>query len=310
MTTNHAIQLSYFFVAYRYRRLIWHRYTSKLQPMKTRFIVLIDFSSYSKSELQLAKHWADSMAADLLLLHEPIIMAPALTDGSTRDEISKYETDKALNKLKGFAIQHLPDTRRISYHVADESLIFSLQRLLGEYYYHVVFVGLKGTGFLKRIFIGSMAIRVIDETNNAVVAVPRHSFNMSPDTLYVGIHYKYKLNTAEFDKVLHLFGGKIKHIRFMSVVTQKDSMKQTIAYLEELREQYRGERDVYVEIFKGEDAFYTLKQYMNVHADGMLVVQKGSRSFTSQVFRRFLINELVYDASVPLIVLPLKSGEV
>jgi hypothetical protein len=37
--------------------------------MKTRFIVLIDFSSYSKFELLLAKFWADSLAADLLLLH-------------------------------------------------------------------------------------------------------------------------------------------------------------------------------------------------------------------------------------------------
>jgi hypothetical protein len=137
-----------------------------------------------------------------------------------------------------------------------------------------------------------------------VVAVPKHAFNMSPDTLYVSVYYKYKLNTAEFDKVLHLFGDKIKHIRFLAVVAKKDSMKQTTAYLEELREQYRGEHNVYIEIFKGEDAFYTLKQYMDAHADGMLVVQKGSRSFTNQVFRRFLINELVYDASVPLIVLP------
>jgi hypothetical protein len=272
--------------------------------MKTRFIVLIDFSSYSKFELQLAKFWADSMAAELLLLHQPVVFAPALTDDATRGEISKYEIEKASSKLKLFASQHLPDTRRISYHVSDENLIFSLQRLLSEHYFNIVFAGLKGTGFLKRIFMGSTVIKVIDETNNVLVAVPRHSFNMSPDTLYVSVYYKYKLNTAAFDKVLHLFGDKIKHIRFLSVVAKKDSVGQTISYLEALQEQYRGERDVYIETFKGEDAFYTLKQYMNDHSDGMLVVQKGSRSFTNQVFRRFLINELVYDASIPLIVLP------
>lgn len=302
--------MPYFFVAYRYRCRYWYRYTVKPLPMKTRFIVLIDFSSYSKFELQLAKHWADSMAADVLLLHEPVVMAPALTDASTRNEIIGYETDKALNKLKAFTMQHLPDTRRISYRVAEDSLIISLQRLLSEYYYNVIFVGLKGTGFLKRIFMGSTAISVIDETNDVVVAVPRHSFNMSPDTLYISVYYKYRLNTAELDKVLQLFGDKIKHIRFLSVVAKKDSMKQTMGYLEELRKMYHGERDAHIEAFEGEDAFYTLKQYMNAHADGMLVVQKGSRSFTNQVFRRFLINELVYDASVPLIVLPQESGQV
>lgn len=36
----------------------------------------------------------------------------------------------------------------------------------------------------------------------------------------------------------------------------------------------------------------------------MLVVQKGSRLLTDQLFRQFLINELVYEGQTPLIVLP------
>ena len=43
---------------------------------------------------------------------------------------------------------------------------------------------------------------------------------------------------------------------------------------------------------------------INNKIDEMLIVQKGSRLLTDQLFRRFLINELVYEGQTPLIVLP------
>ncbi|MDX5422676.1 MAG: universal stress protein [Hymenobacteraceae bacterium] len=272
--------------------------------MKTRFIVLIDFSSYSKFELQLAKCWGDAMGADLLLLHQPLVFAPALTDIETRDEIVQNEVEKATAKLRSFAGQHLENTSRVTYRVATEDLFLALSELLREHYYNLIFVGLKGTGLLKRIFLGSTAIKVIDQVNVPTVAVPRHPFNMSPESFYVGVNYRYPLNTEALDKLLSLFGDRIKNIKFISIITEKDSRKLAIEYLEDLEEQYGTQWNASYHTFEGDDAFYELKQYMNARTDGVLLVQRGTRSLTDQLFRRFFINELVYDASVPLIVLP------
>ena len=278
--------------------------------MKARFIVLIDFSSYSRFELQLAKRWADGMMAEVLLLHQPAIFIPALADKEASSAISRYEVQKATDKLKTFASQNLPDTRRVAYKVAEGNLLVALQQLFGEYYYHIIFVGLKGTGFLKRIFMGSTAVQVIDQINCVTVAVPRHSFNMSPDTFFVSVHHRYPLNTSELDRLLALFGSRIRHIRFISVITGETGLNPARAYLEKLAAQYRAAgRQTSFETFEGKDAFYELKQYMNRRSDGLLLVQRGSRSLTDQMFRKFLINELVYDASIPLIVLPSDSEE-
>jgi len=272
--------------------------------MRARFIVLVDFSSYSRFELLLARHWADSMGAELLLVHHPVIYAPALSDTVTRDEIIQSEIQEVSAKLRAFAAQVLPDTQRITYHVAVESLVPAVSNLLHSHYYHILFVGLKGTGFLKKIFLGSTAIDVIDHVNQVVAAVPKHPFNMSPDTFYLATSYRYPVNIAELDKLLALFGHRIKHIRFITVITQKDQAKPAAEYVASLTRHYRNTRQTSCETFEGSDAFYALKQYMNTHADGLLVVQKGSRSLTDRVFRKFLINELVYDAATPLIILP------
>ncbi|MNE57231.1 hypothetical protein D3C80_1521830 [compost metagenome] len=57
-------------------------------------------------------------------------------------------------------------------------------------------------------------------------------------------------------------------------------------------------------IYEGNNPFDDIKKIINNKNDEMLIVQKGSRHLTDQLFRKFLINELVYEGQTPLIVLP------
>ncbi|MGV3657517.1 MAG: hypothetical protein ACO1NX_06165, partial [Chitinophagaceae bacterium] len=55
--------------------------------------------------------------------------------------------------------------------------------------------------------------------------------------------------------------------------------------------------------FEGKNALDAIKEHMRQNKDAYLVVQRGSRTFDDSVLRRFMINELVYSASVPMVVL-------
>jgi len=57
-------------------------------------------------------------------------------------------------------------------------------------------------------------------------------------------------------------------------------------------------------IYEGNNPFEDIKKVINNKIDELLIVQKGSRLLTDQLFRRFLINELVYEGQTPMIVLP------
>lgn len=57
-------------------------------------------------------------------------------------------------------------------------------------------------------------------------------------------------------------------------------------------------------IYEGEDHFDDIKKTINNNIEELLIVQKGSRMLTDQLFRKFVVNELVYEGKTPLIILP------
>ncbi|MBK7426529.1 MAG: hypothetical protein IPI60_05615 [Saprospiraceae bacterium] len=75
--------------------------------------------------------------------------------------------------------------------------------------------------------------------------------------------------------------------------------------LERLTALFKDRFNTSFEIYEGSNPFEDIKKVINNKIDEILIVQKkGSRLLTDQLFRKFLINELVYDAQTPLIVLP------
>jgi hypothetical protein len=77
--------------------------------MKTRLVVLIDFSPQNEVIVKLAKRWSEIINAEILLIHQVTYIVPALADSESRMKIIQYEKGKAvagLNKLiKKYSIE-------------------------------------------------------------------------------------------------------------------------------------------------------------------------------------------------------------
>jgi hypothetical protein len=152
--------------------------------------------------------------------------------------------------------------------------------------------------------LGSTTIDIVDNIQTPVVAIPKNLAVFTPTTFYVGITPKFLLNHSTFDYILHLFDSQIKNISFFSIITNQDDLSDTIEYLQSLVTKYNSMKNSSYKTYEGENAFTEIKKFMINQSDGILLVQRGSRSFLDQIFRKFLINDLVYDANVPLLVLP------
>ena len=132
--------------------------------MKKRFIILIDFSEYSGNLLKYAYDWSKQVNAELLLVHQTIVLAPGFSDYESRKSIAEHGNDEALQKLKALVKELIPPSVKVSYFVSESNLQLTLPKLLAEPYENLIFVGLKGTGLLKKIFLGSVALQVIENT--------------------------------------------------------------------------------------------------------------------------------------------------
>jgi nucleotide-binding universal stress UspA family protein len=276
----------------------------KNNKMKKRFIILIDFSEYSRNLIKYACDWSKQVNAELLLVHQSIVLAPALTDNESRQQIAIHTNEKALQKLRMLAKELIPPTIQVSFNVSESNFQLTLPKLIEEPFNNLIFVGIKGTGLLKKLFLGSVALQVIDNTKNCIVAMPKEIETFSHEKIYVAVTEKHPLSVLELNKFLNFIDNKNTTITFFYLAKPNEKTKGIEKHLKDLKEMYSDRYKTSIAIYEGNNPFADIKQVINNTEEEMLIVQKGSRLLTDQLFRRFLINELVYEGQTPLIVLP------
>lgn len=272
--------------------------------MEKRLIVLIDFSAYSGDLLKYAYDWSVKAGGDLVLVHHTTIVVPAMADDHTRVTLAQATNDDAVATMKKLAGELLPSDATIRYIASElplESIIAGLQAEPSD---SIVFMGVKGTGRLKQIFVGSYVIEVIDRSNSIVVAMPRNVTEFVSRKMYVAVSNAFQLNTAALDTLLRFTGDRIKELSFFSFTDSKFDLTQMESFLGGLVREYGDRVSADYNLYAGEKVYDNIRDIINNKTNEILVVQRGSHSLTYQPLRKFIINELVFAGETPLIVLP------
>lgn len=277
--------------------------------MKNRLIALIDFSMYSHALAELAARWSKISDTQLVFVHQVIGLTPALADDKSKKEIETAEKAQALEKLKQFTSDKgLQEAQHV---VTESHLVNVVNDLSEDGYNDTVLVGIRGTGMLKRLLIGTTATRIIDELDKTVVAVPdklcaqsNEFCNLLPRRLVISVSQRFPLNEPALEKFFNQYKNTITKIEFVSSVDDYEDEEKTNSYLRDLASRYSVHFNTSYEVFKGKNHFEQIKTHTKREADTILIVQKGSRNFSDLLFRKFLINEVVHDGSLPLVVLP------
>lgn len=272
--------------------------------MNKRFIVLIDFSEYSSDLIKYACNWSQEANAKILLHHQTHPFLPAFAENTAREFIVRQANDIALEKLKTLANALIPDTIKVAYYVSEIDFHLTLPELLTEPFENLVFIGLKGTGILKKLFLGSVALRIIGNTENTVVAMPKGIDSFSHEKIFVAVGEKKRLNIQQLDNFLGFIDHQNTSITFFHLAKPQEDTSLIKEQLRNLSETYADRFTTNFAIYEADNRLDGIKSVINNKIDEILIIQKGSRILTDQLFRRFLINELVYEGQTPLIILP------
>lgn len=272
--------------------------------MNKRFIILIDFSKYSGNLLQYAFQWSQEVDAHLHLVHQTTVITPALSGMEHRQSLTRLANEDAFRKLKNLADTILPPVAKVTFSVSDTPLKFTLRKLLSEHFDDLIFAGLKGTGLLKKIFMGSEVVQLIDKINNTFVAIPKDISSFSHEKIFVAVNEKYPLNIDELNNFLNFIDESTSNLTFFHLARPDEKTTEIEKQLEDLTKLFAKKFNTDFAIYRGNSAFADIRKVINNKIDEILIIQKGSRLFTDQFFRRFLINELVWEGETPLIVLP------
>ena len=272
--------------------------------MGERFIILIDLTEHAGDLLTYAADRAWGSDIELLLVHQTTVVAPAFTDIEIKREMTQLANAEARKALRALAQECIPTAVKVSYSVSEQALPQRIAHLLAQPFHHLVFVGMKGTGLFKKLVVGSEAINVINTVDHCVVAVPRGLRTFSQSTLHVAVTDKFPLNIAALNHYLRFLEGRDPRIVFFHLAAPGEHAAGMLEQVRELAhafaDRYRTEHAIY----EGEDPFEDIKRVVRDHTEEVLVVQRGSRLLTDRMFRRSLIDDLVYEGHIPLVLLP------
>lgn len=265
-----------------------------------RIIALIDFSDYSERIVSFSAEFSQQIHAEVIFIHEVSGMVPAYADETLREQIITQEMEAAKEKMSSLLKDTPLQNSRVI--ITELDVISELQKTHDETHEDWVVLGLKGTGFIKEIFIGNTAIRVINHTKMLTVTIPLEKSISVPEELLVAVSPKYPLNHQQFELVLENLKPNLKHITFVSVGKNESDRMERVNLLENLCEQYASYKTNSILLEEGE----IITQLLNMaetRERAFLVVQQGSRTLLDTVFRKYLVNQLVNYGATPLIVL-------
>lgn len=272
--------------------------------MKKRFIVLVDFSDGSENLLKYAYDWSAQNFAELLLIHQFVVAMPSLADDLVRQNLSRHAHDVTVSKLEEFAQKVLPETGRVSYFASVDHIKNILNTVLQDEFENIIFVGSREVGFLKKIFAENMAIQVIENTKEIVVAMPKEIASFTHEKIFVAVTEKHPLNILELNNFLRFIDETKTTITFFNLAKPDEETGEIEKHLRDLSKLFAERYNTGYAIFEGHNAFNDIKKVINNKIDEILIVQRGSRLLSDQIFRKFLINELVNESQTPLVVLP------
>lgn len=269
-----------------------------------RLIVLVDFSPYTPTQLRLACSWQEIYGLELVFVHKMDGLAPTLSNTRESDKIiafNKAEAEKKyLQYLKDCELSPVPT--QTSFEAVPHQLTHFLEGFLNPD--DLLLLGLKGTGFLKRILIGSTATTIINQLNHTVIALPQKIDFAIPKKLVLSCQEKYPLNESALEVIINTLGKKINEIELLTIIEDKADLERSKMYLEYIQSKIGEAYSYKISIYENTDAFAEIKKRFSQCLDDFIVLQKGSRHLNDKLFRRFFINDLIHDGNTPLIILP------
>ena len=267
---------------------------------RNRIIVLVDLSDDSENLIDFAFSLSDVIFAKMIFVHQIAAVAPGMADHEGKAEIIRIEKEEANSKLwkltKGKAYN------ADSFHISKEPILTTLEELKTDHYFDWVLAGLKGSGILKRLFIGSSTLSVVNNSSLMTIAVPVQKPITVPKKLLVGVDQKYEMNKPQFTAMLSALAGQVEEVEFFTILKDNEDEQKANQYLNHLHDEFKAYNSSTL-LFKGKDVFTDLKHHVDQTEDAFLVLQQGSRSLQDYIFRKFMINELVYTGLIPLIVI-------
>lgn len=276
---------------------------SKYTRIKKRFIVLCDFSEASKNLLLLTNSLSLEKGIKILVVHRTLELLPSVGEREMIAKIKKDKRKRILIELKEFVTETIGENTNIKCVVTTGNISELILKRQSPEITDFIFTGIKEKEFLERMLLGSTVVSLSDHTDSIILAVP-DNVKLNLKNLNIALIKKYPFNETAFNNLLFI-SRTIEQLQFFSVIKSGEDTDQSLVFLSQFKDKYAEIAETSANVTTGENTLEAIQDLVS-KSGGSLVIQKGSRDFFD-LFRSFFVNEAIYQAREPIIILPEKN---
>ncbi len=277
--------------------------------MKT-ILYATDYSENSVAALKYAYSLSTAIQATLKVIH--IFDYPTMLDDlslKAQDPFPDIEGDafkKHNSKLNNFCEEHLgSDLEKMNVKVEaieDKAVVDGIISKANEIKPLLIITGMKGGSVLREVIMGNTTKHLIEKSPCPVLTIPEDTSHIQIETIVYATDFEEE-DLGAIDKLTEIaepLNAKIKIVHISSLeetagIGQKKDIEDKI-------HKYIEYPNLELDIIYSNDVFNDLKIYLGkANADLIAMLERESKSLTSQVFHRDLVKRMESYGKIPMI---------
>jgi len=284
-----------------------------------RILVPIDFSDYSVNACKYAIGLAEKLNAEIKLMHvyyNPVVNSMPLTDTYyyqvNMDEVireieirAKENMDEFYMDLKEKIEKDNIEGVKIDFSlvrgIASEEIIAKSQ----EYKPDVIIIGIRGKGERENDLIGSVAAKIIEDTQVPVLVIPE-------DSLYQGIGTINVLYATNFDdsdynaikKLMNVLSPFEKRLYCVHIGTEDTNIWDKVkmdSLKEKLRKEYK-DYEIECSLMETQDFFKGVQDIIREKKIDILSLVTHKRNLISKLLNPSTTRKVLFHTNIPFLV--------
>lgn len=277
--------------------------------MKT-ILYATDYSTNSIAALKYAYTMSLQMNMKLLVVH--VFDYPTMLDDLSlkgEDPFPDIEGDafkKHHSKLNSFCIENLNnDLKKLNIEIEaieNKSVIKGIISKAKEVDAFLIITGMKGGSTLREIIMGNTTKHLLKKSSCPVLSIPSDVSHTQIETIVYATDFEEE-DFGALDKLTEIakpFNALIKIVHISPL--KEKAEKWPINDIKEKIHKYIKYTNLEFDIFYSDDVFNDLRIYLgNSNTDLVAMLERDSKSLTSEVFHRDLVKRMESYGKIPLI---------
>lgn len=264
-----------------------------------------DFSHVSNNAFIYALKLADSINAEIITMHvyhlpqaNYINVSEYLHEIYDVTELSNFENYKdEVPVLRRIAEENNLDHVKISHVLILGNLIQEIQKITKHEFIDFIVMGTKGATGLKETFLGTVAIKVMNDVKAVVLAIPEHcKYEPIKNLLFITEYHAD--DTQSFLKVKALAKVFQAHIDCLRVKPQnREDDNNNMRNWEELIDI----QNIKLHSVTGNDAEGIILNFIDSHKINMIAMHVHHKNFFEKLFEISLSKKLAFHINIPIL---------